>query len=242
RPADESYYIAFAALCLNHDSFQAGIDMINAGLERISGDPSLYIARGLLRAKLAQYDEAESDFNTAERLDSAQSLSSYALDLAELEKNHPGAALSHIRAQLKAHPDSALLHYLLAKLLFNQGLSTQSEAFGEAMSAALQAVKLNPNYTEARDLAADLYMRSGQYGAAIEQSRLALRADPSDRTATYHLIIALRHSGQKGQSGEIQALVKRLSDLQQASLRQEIERKRFRLVEGARPMKTSAGN
>jgi hypothetical protein len=47
----------------------------------------------------------------------------------------------------------------------------------------------------------------------------------------YHLIIALRHSKQSGQSNEIDGLVKRLSDLQQASLQQETARKRFRLVE-----------
>ncbi len=37
-PANANYYVAFAALCLNHDSFQVGIDMINAGLRRISDD------------------------------------------------------------------------------------------------------------------------------------------------------------------------------------------------------------
>jgi len=74
-PANADYYVAFAALCLDHESFQVGIDMINVGLQRISDDPSLYISRGLLYAQLAQYDEAEADFSTAERLDSAQSLS-----------------------------------------------------------------------------------------------------------------------------------------------------------------------
>jgi hypothetical protein len=44
-------------------------------------------------------------------------------------------------------------------------------------------------------------------------------------------MIALRHSGQAGQHDEIQALVKRLSELQQSSLQKETDRKRFRLVE-----------
>src|SRR5208282_355069 len=65
-PDNASYYNAFAVLCLDHESFQVGIDMINAGMQLISGDPSLYISRGLLYAQLAQYDEAEADFKTAE--------------------------------------------------------------------------------------------------------------------------------------------------------------------------------
>ena len=235
-PTSANLYNAFAALCLNHDSFQVGIDMINAGLQRISNDPSLYISRGLLYAQLANYDKAEADFNTAEHLDSGQSLSSYALDLAELQKNqssanHSDKALLEIRSQLTAHPDSALLHYLLAKLLLNQGTDVDSETSKEAMRSALLAVKLKPDLVEARDILASMYLRSGKYGLAIEQCRLALQYAPSDQGAMYHLITALRHSGQSGQQEEIQVLLKRLSALQQASLQQETDKKRFRLVE-----------
>ncbi len=99
------------------------------------------------------------------------------------------------------------------------------------MRSALEALKLKPDLVEARDLLATMYTRSGHYDLAIEQCRLALQYAPSDQSAMYQLIIALRHTGQSGRSDEIQALVKRLSDLQQASLQQETDRKRYRLVE-----------
>jgi len=229
-PASANYYVAFAALCMDHESFQVGIDMINAGLKRISDDPSLYISRGLLHAELAQYDMAEADFKKAEQLDSAQSLSSYAIDLAELQRNDSDKALSEVRSQLKAHPNSPLLHYLLAKILWDHGPGTDSHVSDEAMKSALLAVKLKPDLIKARDLLANMYIRSGQYNLAIEQSRTALRYAPSDQSAMYHLIIALRHSGPDGQ-GEVQALVKQLSDLQQTSRREETDKKRFKLVE-----------
>jgi tetratricopeptide (TPR) repeat protein len=229
-----SYYVAFAVLCLDHDSFQVGIDMLNAGLKRISDNPSLYLSRGLLYAQLAQYDLAEDDFKKAEQLDSAQSLSSYALDLAEIQRNNPDTALSQVRSQLTAHPDSPQLHYLLAKVLWDQAPAADSPAAKEAMKAAFQALKLKPGMVEARDLLANMYTRDGQYDRAIEQCRLALKDDPSDQSAMYHLIIALRHSGPEGQR-EIQALVKQLSDLKQTSRKLETERKRFQLVEQERP-------
>jgi tetratricopeptide (TPR) repeat protein len=230
NPDNANYYVAFTVLCLDHDSFQVGIDMINAGMQRISGDPSLYISRGLLLAQLAHYDEAEADFQTAERLDSAQSLSSYAMDLAELEKNHPDKALSEVRSQLRTHPDSALHHYLLARLLQNGAFNEPGGAESrEAISSALIALKLKPEFVPARDLLASLYLASGQYRLAIEQCQLALQYAPSDQSAMYHLIMALRHSG--GEHGKIQALVKRLSESQQVSRQQETDRKRFKLVE-----------
>ena len=230
-PTNATYYVAFAALSLDHESYQVGIDMIDAGLQRISNDPSLYISRGLLYAQLAQYEEAEADFNKAERIDSAQSLSSYAIDLTELQRNQPNKALLEVRSQLKSHPDDAFLHFLFAKLLVNQGSDPGKELSGEAIRSALRAVKLKPDLVEARDLLASMYTRSGQYNLAIEQCRVALRYSPSDQTAIYHLIVALRHSGQSGQRDEIQTLVKRLSDAQQASRQQETDRKRFKLVE-----------
>jgi tetratricopeptide (TPR) repeat protein len=230
-PSNASYYVAFAALCLSHSSFQVGIDMINAGLERIHNDPSLYISRGLLYAQIAEYDKAEDDFNTADRLDSGQSLSSYAIDLAEMQRHHDDGALVKVREQLKVHPESPWLHYTLARLLDNGGPAVGSSASEEALKSAEQAVKLKPDFVQPRDLLVRMYMRSGQYGPAIEQCRIVLQADPSDENAMYHLIMALRRSGEAGQTEEIQELVKRLTALQQSSLQRETERNRYKLVE-----------
>jgi len=230
-PTTANYYNAFAVLCLDHESYQVGIDMIDAGLQLITDDSSLYVSRGLLYAQLADYDKAEADFKTAENLDSGQILSSYAMDLAELEKDHPDQALVEVRAQLKAHPDSPLHHYLLAKLLEKAGSDKPGEETREAISSALIAVKLKPDFVEARDLLASMYLGTGQYGPAIEQSQLALQYDPSDGTAIYHLIVAYRHSGQSGDRDKIQALVKRLSEAQEASRQVDSDRKRFKLIE-----------
>jgi tetratricopeptide (TPR) repeat protein len=230
-PSNANYYAAFAALCLAHTSFQVGIDMINAGLQRIQSDPSLYISRGLLYAQLAKYDLAEADFNTAEKLDSAQSLSAYAIDLAEIQKNQGDKALQNIREQLKKHPESPWLNYALARLLANNGSGADAKSTQEAIQSASQAVKLKPDFVEARNLLANLYIHSGHYEPAIEQSRLALRYDPANESAMYHLILALRRSGKGGENGEIQDLAKRLSELQQASFHKEIEINRYKLVE-----------
>jgi tetratricopeptide (TPR) repeat protein len=233
-PTTPGYYVSFAAICMDHDSFQVGIDMINAGLKGIPSDPSLYLSRGLLYAQLAQYDEAETDFNRVEKLDSAQSLSSYAVDLADLQRNNPDQALLKVRSQLKAHPDSPQLQFLLAELLMNQTPPADSAIFKDAMRSALTAIKLRPDMVGARDLLASMYMHSGQYSLAIEQCRLVLQQSPADETAAYHLLIALRHSGQSG-SAEMKTLVKRLSEMHQQSLKQETDRKRYRLVEQEPP-------
>ncbi|HVW76478.1 MAG TPA: tetratricopeptide repeat protein [Alloacidobacterium sp.] len=233
-PSTASYYVSFATLCLDHESFQVGIDMLDAGLKHISDDPSLYIARGLLYAQLSKFDQAEADFKQAEKLDSTQSLSAYGIDLTEIAKNNVDQALQQTRSQLKAHPESPQLHFMLAKLLSERSSATDNAVSNEAIAAAKAALKLKPDMVGARDLLADIYIRSGQYNLAIEQSRASLKYSPADQSAIYHLIIALRHSGPDGQR-EMQQWVKQLTDLKQASRQKETEQKHFRLVEVAPP-------
>jgi tetratricopeptide (TPR) repeat protein len=228
-PKTPSYYAAFASLCLEHDSFQVGIDMMNVGLKYVPDDPSLYLARGLLYVELAQFNQAEADFGRVEKLSSFQSLGSYALDLTEVQRNDPEQALGKVRLQLKSHPDDPLLNYFLATSLMNQSPDVGSEAFKEALRAALTAAKKKPDYVPVHDLLASIYMHAGEYSLAIDQCHEALRYDPSDETATYHLLISLKHTGQ---TDELNALSKRLAQLHRESLQRENQRKSFRLIEG----------
>lgn len=225
-PAVPEYYVSFAQICLDHDSFQAGIDMMSVGLKNVPNSPQLYLSRGLLHAQLAEYDAAEADFKKAEQLGSTQSLTAYAIDLSEMQRNNPDQALRQVKSQLKAHPESPLLNYLLAKLLMTQSPAADTPTFKLATDSVQRAIKLKPDLADAHDLLANIYMTKGQYELAIEQSRLALRYAPTDETAAYHLVIALRHTGQKD---ELPALVKRLSQMHQDSLKKETDRKRFRL-------------
>jgi tetratricopeptide (TPR) repeat protein len=231
NPANPNYYTAFALICLDHESYQVGIDMLNVGLQQIAGDSSLYVSRGLLYAQLAEYDKAETDFKMAERLDSGQSMSSYALDLAELEKDRPDVALAKVRAQLEVHPNSASHHFLLAKLLEKDASAGPGAARQEAIGSALAAVKLKPAFVEAHDLLASLYISSEQFGLARRQSELALKYNPIDEAAIYHLIVALRHSSSPADREQLRVLAKRLAEAQQLQRKKDVDRKRFKLVE-----------
>ncbi len=227
-PTHADYYVEFAAICLDHDSFQVGIDMLTAGIEHIPNSPSIYLSRGLLYAQLAEYDQAESDFRKAEQLDSKQTFILYARDLSEMQRDNPEEALSAVRAQLKSHPDSAPLNFLKAKLIMNHTPDPMSSAYAEAMKADLLAIKLKPDFVDARDLLANMEMTNGQYQHVIEQSQLALHYAPTDEAAMYHLLIALRHTGHRD---DLKPLVKQLADLHQQAMKKETDRKRFRLVE-----------
>lgn len=233
NPGDATNYVRFAVLCLTHDSFQVGIDMLNAGLKRIPANSSLYLSRGVLNVQLGEFDKAEADFKMAERLGTSHNISTYAGDLSMLERNNPDRALVHVREDLKTHPNDPLLHLLLSELLMTKGPDPNSPEFREAMQNAMIAAKTRPDLVEAHDQLASMYMKMGRYDEAVKECRTALKYNPSNETAMYHLIISLRHSGEKTE--DLKPLVKRLAELHQESLQHETDRKRFRLVEPAVP-------
>ncbi len=225
-------YLDFANISLDHQSFQVGVDMINAGLAVEPQAAPLYVARGVLYVQLAQYDKAEADFEKADALDPRQSIGSTAAGLAAVQENDSDRALSTVRAKLAKTPDDAFLLYLKAEILTQRGPDQGTAEFRDALASAKKAITLRPSLTGARDILAKLYLQEGQTEEAIEQSRKALSSDPKDQTALYHLIQAMRKSGQ---TDDIPNLLKRLADLRMESAKEEAERNRYKLVEEKSP-------
>jgi len=231
-PHNINLYLDFANVSMDHQSFQVGVDMINAGLRAEPKAAALYVARGVLYVQLAQYDKAEADFETADALDPRQSVGSAAEGLAAVQENDPARALATVRSKLVKRPNDPFLLYLQADILTQSGPDPGSSEFREAMASARKAVALRPSLAAAHDVLAKLYLQAGENEAAIGQCRKALSSDPKDQTALYHLIQALRKSGQ---AKDIPDLLKRLADLRIEGTKEEAEHNRYKLVEDKTP-------
>jgi tetratricopeptide (TPR) repeat protein len=89
-PHNVALYVDFANIAMAHQSFQAGIDLINAGLNLEPKAADLYLARGVLYVQIADYEKAEADFEKAEVLDPRQTLSAAAQGMIAEEQNQNG--------------------------------------------------------------------------------------------------------------------------------------------------------
>lgn len=222
-------YLDFAEIAMDHQSFQAGVEMINAGLKLQPNAAPLYLARGVLYVQLAEYEKAEADFDTSDRLDPKQSMSSAAQGLLAEEQNQddPDKALATVRAKLAKQPSDAFLWYLQAAILSQKSAQPGSAEFQRGLDSAKRAVTLQPSLTAAHNVLAKYYLDSGQNALAANECRRVLEKDPSDQSALYHLIIALRKTNNRT---EIPELLKRLAKARQDAARQEGERNRYKLV------------
>jgi tetratricopeptide (TPR) repeat protein len=227
-PRNVNLYLDFANVAFNHQSFQVGIDVITDGLGVMPTASPLYLARGVLYVQLADYDKAEADFEKAYELDPSQSLSSAAQGLAAVQEHDFDRALATVQSKLARKPNDPLLLYLQADVLVEKGADPGTPEFDLAMRSAKKAVLLQPSLADAHDVLAKLYLMSGQNQAAAEQCRKAISINPKDQTAVYHLIQALRKTGEKAQIPE---LLKRLAELRAESTQDEREHNRYKLVE-----------
>jgi len=228
-PRNIDLYLDFANISLDHQSFQPGIAMLNSGIALQPNAAQLYIARGVLYVQLAQYDEAEADFEKADALDPRQSIGSTALGLEAVQKKDLDQALGTIRSKLEKKPNDPYLLYLQADILSQKNGDAGSSEFQAALRLARKAVALKPTLGPAHDLLGKLYLQAGQNREALSQCRKAVDINPKDQTALYHLIQAIRKTEDKS---ELPDLLKRLAQLRQETTKEEEQRSRYKLIVG----------
>jgi tetratricopeptide (TPR) repeat protein len=228
-PLQTALYADFAELSMDHQSFQTGVEMIDAGLKLQPNAAQLYVTRGVLYVQLAEYDEAEADFEKAEELDPKQGMTAAAQSMLaeEQNQNDPQRALATVRAKLAKQPKEAFLWYLQAAILSQNSAEPGSAEFKQGLDSAKRAVTLQPSLTAAHNVLAKYYLDSGQNELAARECRVVLEKDPSDQSALYHLVIALRKTNNQT---EIPDLLKRLAKARQDATRLEGDRNRYKLV------------
>lgn len=227
-PKNIDLYLQFADLSLVHQSFQVGVDMINAGLKLQPAAAALFLARGILYVQLADYEHAEADFEKADEIAPQLSISEAARGLVAEQQDDLDKALSVVRARLSKKPNDAFLLYVEADILVQKNPDVGSPEFNQAIASSRRAIELQPGLVTARDTLAKLYLQEEKNELAVEESRESLKHDPNDQVAVYHLIVGLRKTGHRE---ELPALLQKLAQLRQQATREEGEHNRYKLIE-----------
>ena len=230
-PRTVKYYLDFAGLSFAHKSYEAGIQIVSAGLKLSPEASQLHLARGILYVQTGQIDKADADFLVAERLDPRQPGTVDARVLEHLQDNDLNGAAQLVREQIKAQPKNAFLYYLLAEVINRQGPQVASLDFQQALDSAAEAVKLQPDLILARNLLSRLYMDAGQLKPAIEQCHEVLRITPHDPIALYRLMRALKMSDDSDAAKEIPEVLRRFNEARDLARQKEAQESRYRLLE-----------
>jgi Flp pilus assembly protein TadD len=194
-PQDEDNYLDLAVLCIDHDAYDLGLEILNVGLHYRPDSDRLIFQRGILHAMQSQFDLADKDFQLASKLAPEKNLSYVGLGVSYMQTGNLPEAVRILRQRAKEKPDDYTLQYLFGEALIRSGVTPGDAQFAEAQAALEQSVKLSQTFAPARVELAKLRLREGQVNEAVELLETARKLDPADKAAYSQLAIAYRSQG-----------------------------------------------
>ncbi len=223
-PDDENNYLDFVTLCMNHRSYDAGMKVIQAGLETHPKSDKLIFMRGVLYGMQDEFELAEKDFQQAAAVAPQTNLGYVGLGVTYLEKGNAGRAIEVLKQRLAEKPNDASLLYLLGEALIRNGAAPGQPAYAEAQSALEKSVHLNPNLCLPHVSLGTIYLDEERLREAVEQFEQARAIDPKERAAYSHLAVAYRRLGQTDRSKEVMNALKELIDGERRATREKMKK------------------
>ncbi len=230
NPHDERNYIDLAALSVEHQSPEAAVTVLNAGLAQNPGSAALLTLRGAVRAQIGQNDGATEDFEAAERLQPSKLYGTVGLGVLLRDGSKLPEAERLLRERLRAHPREGTLNYLLADVLVREGAAPGEARFHEARALLRKAVALQPDLAAAHGELGKLDLQAGDAPAAVVELEQGVRYDADDRTSLNQLVAAYRRMGRTDDAARAAA---RLASAVEHDRNAETERNRVHLLPAA---------
>jgi Flp pilus assembly protein TadD len=211
-PEEEDNYLDLAALCIDHDAYDLGVEILNVGLHYRPESDRLIFQRGILHAMQSHFDLADQDFQLASKLAPEKNLSYVGLGVSYMQTGNLPEAVRILRQRAKEKTGDYTLQYLFAEALIRSGVSPGDPQFAEAKSALEQSVKLSQIFAPSRVELAKLRLREGRVDEAVELLETARKLDPADKAAYSQLAIAYRRQGKPELAAATLSTLAKLND------------------------------
>jgi tetratricopeptide (TPR) repeat protein len=225
EPEAEDNYVDLAALCLEHEEYTLGMEILDVGIHYIPTSYRLYVQRGVTLVMRGLIEEAEKNFETASKLAPDKSLPYFALGEVWMQSGQTEKAVKVLREKSKLPGVDFLVPYVFGVALIHSGVESGTPSADEAVSALELSIRLNPKFSHSRSELGKLLFKQGEIDRAINELTAATALDPNDAGPVYVLAQAYRKKGQKAQADEMLARVAQLhSEEHNLDLKKELKR------------------
>ncbi len=227
EPQAEDNYLDLASLCLEHEEYSLGTDILNVGIQYVPNSYRLYIQRGVTYVMRGSIDAAEKDFETAASLSPDQSLPYLALSWVWIQNGKSAKAVEVLREKSKQPNFDYLVPYAFGVALVHSGIESGTPAAEEAIRAFETSISRNSKFPHSHSELGKLLFKTGQIDLAISELKIAIALDPEDAAPFYVLAQAYRR---KGQSNEANQMLARVSQLHSSEHTQDLKKQLIKLV------------
>jgi len=237
EPQNEELYLDLAAICLDHDNPDLGLEIVDVGLGQRSDSLALRLQRGVLLAMKGQVAQAEAEFDRAREMAPQAEAPYVALAMAWMQTGRTEKAVEVLRERGRAGNKSAAIPYMLAVAILRSGADPAGGAGAEAVAALEASVRLDPRFSGARVELGKLLLKRGAVEPAIAQLEKAMALDPENPAPAYALAQAYFKAGARDRAEKLMAEVSRFNARQrEGNPDDELRRMVVRIVrEGTSP-------
>ena len=180
EPAAAEHYIDLAMLCLEHENYDLGLEIVDVGLKHRPDSSMLYLQRGVVLAMTGAIEQAEKEFDRASRAAPDDPAPYVALAMTWMLKGETPRAVEVLRARTRTGTPRAVLFYALGMALLRSGAAPDDEAGTEAMEAFREATRLSPDFSQAQAELGKLLLKRNDVPGAIEHLEKALALEPDE--------------------------------------------------------------
>jgi tetratricopeptide (TPR) repeat protein len=209
-PDVEDNYVDLSTICIDHQNFELGVEIIDIGLRHRPDSALLHLQRGVLMALQAQLAPAEKEFESARRLAPDLPAPYAGLAMIWMQTGQSEKAVGVLRTAA-ARQRNHIVPYIFAVALVRSGIDPSSREAGEAIEALQTSIRLNPRFPPAHsELGRLLLKRDDLDGAALELEQ-AVSLDGENTAALYNLAQTYRRKGDRARATELLARLSQLN-------------------------------
>jgi len=235
EPAVAEHYIDLVMLCLEHENYDLGLEIVDVGLKHRPDSSMLYLQRGVVLAMKGSVEQAEQEFSRASQAAPNDPAPYVALAMVWMQRGETPKAIDVLRARTRAMAQAGTpqpaIFYALGIALVRSGVAPGDPGAVEALEAFRTAVRLQPQFMQAQAELGKLLLKRGDVAGAIAHLERAVALEPESSAPAYNLAQAYRRSGQTVRARELLARVSRLNAQERGDDPDtDLRRMMFRLV------------
>jgi tetratricopeptide (TPR) repeat protein len=265
EPTVVEHYVDLAMICVDHQNFELGLEIVAIGLKYRPESSLLYLQRGVLLAMKGAIEDAAAAFEQASKAAPKEPVPYVAQAMIWMQTGQAAKAVDVLRTQAQARmpkqaapqkqasggaraptaadatanagEKDAVIFYALGMALLRAGASPEDAAGTEAVNAFGTAVHLSPEFPQARAELGKLLMKRGDTDGAITHLEQAVALDPDNAAPAYVLAQAYRKRGDMDRARDLLARVSTINTRERGDdPEHELKRVIIRIVrEGATP-------
>jgi tetratricopeptide (TPR) repeat protein len=203
EPEAVDHYVDLAMICVDHQNFDLGLEIVGIGLQHRPESSLLHLQRGVLYAMKGSIEQAAAAFEQASKVAPDDPVPYVAQSMIWMQTGQAAKAVDVLRGRTRVGRGDAVINYALGVALLRAGATPDDAAGDEATNAFASAVRLNPEFPQARAELGKLLLKRGDTEGAIAHLEKAVALDPENAAPAYVLAQAYRKRGDVDRAREL---------------------------------------